>query len=90
MRIGVSDRMTYPCLVLLLAGWTGRREETVVDHAGLSNQADSLALRLWDKSNNFAQIRSITLVREEIRSVNQSAVRRPKSSHLLSYGISPT
>ena len=58
MGIGAADRMTYRCLVLLLADWINRWEEAVVYRAGLSNQAGSSALRLWDKSNNFAHIRS--------------------------------
>jgi hypothetical protein len=48
--------MTYWCPVLLLADWIGRREDAVVYRAGPSNQGGSLALRLWDKSNNFAHI----------------------------------
>jgi len=58
MGIGAANRMTYRCLVLLLADWISRREDIVVCRASLSNLAGSLALRLWDKSNNFTQIRS--------------------------------
>jgi hypothetical protein len=35
-----------------------RREDAVIYRAGFSNQAGSLALILWDKSNNLAHIRS--------------------------------
>jgi len=58
MGIGAADRMTYWCLVLLLADRISRREDTIVYRAGLSNEAGSLALRLWDKSNNLAHIGS--------------------------------
>src|SRR6266481_4483431 len=56
--IGAADRMTYRCLVLLLADRISRREDAVIYRAGFSNQAGSLALRLGDKSNNLAHIRS--------------------------------
>jgi hypothetical protein len=58
MGIGATDRLTYRSLVLLLADWISRREDAVIYRAGLSNQADSLALGLCDKSNNLAHIRS--------------------------------
>ena len=56
MGIGAAILMTYWRLVLLLADWISRREDTVVYRAGRSNQAGSLALVPWDKSNNFAHI----------------------------------
>ncbi len=58
MGIGAANRMTYRCLVLLLADWISRREDAVVYRAGFSNSACSLEPRLWDKSNNFTHIRS--------------------------------
>jgi hypothetical protein len=58
MDIGAADRMTYRCLVLLLADWIGRREDALVYRAGCSNQTGAIALRFWDKSNNLAHIRS--------------------------------
>jgi hypothetical protein len=58
MGIGAANRMTYWCLVLLFIDWISRREDAVVYRAGPSNQPGSLALRLWDKLDNFAHIRS--------------------------------
>jgi hypothetical protein len=58
MDISATNRMTYWCPVLLLANWVSRRGDAVVDRAGLSNEAGSLPLRLWDKSNNFTHARS--------------------------------
>jgi hypothetical protein len=58
MGTGAADRMTRRRLFLLLADWTGRRKDAVIYRAGLLNQAGSLALRPWDKSNNLAHIRS--------------------------------
>jgi hypothetical protein len=51
-------RYDLPCLVLLLVDWISRREDAVIYRTGFSNQAGSLALRLWDKSNNLAHFRS--------------------------------
>jgi hypothetical protein len=75
MGIGAANRITYWRLVLLLADWISRREDTVVYRAGLSNQAGSLALRLWDKSNNFAHIRSKHWLEKESQLENKSAIR---------------
>ena len=58
MGTGAADPIIYRYLVLLLADWISRRENAVVYRAGHSNYAGSLALRFWDKSNNFAHIRS--------------------------------
>ena len=58
MGIGAADLITYRCLVLLLADWISRREDAVIYRAGHSNKVGSLALRLWNKSNNFAHIPS--------------------------------
>jgi hypothetical protein len=58
MGIGAADRLAYRSLVLLLADRMSRREDAVIYRAALSNSAGSLALRLWDKSKNFAHIRS--------------------------------
>jgi hypothetical protein len=58
MGVGAANRMIDWCLVLLFADWIGRREDAVVYRAGLSNEAGSLALRPWDKSNNFTHIHS--------------------------------
>jgi hypothetical protein len=72
MGIGAANRMIYGCVALLLADWINW-EDTVVYRAGLSNQAGSLALRLWHKSNNFAHIRSkhrlekVSAAREQAR-----------------------
>jgi hypothetical protein len=68
MGSGAANRMAYWCLVLLHADWISRREDAVVYRAGLSNEAGSLALGLWHKSNNFTHIRS------KHRSEKQSAV----------------
>jgi hypothetical protein len=54
--------MNYRCLVLLLADRISRREDAVIYRAGFSNEADSLALRVWNKSNNLAHIRSKLLL----------------------------
>ena len=75
MGIGAADRMTYWCLVLLLADRISRREDTIVYRAGLSNEAGSLALRLWDKSNNFAHIRSKHQLGQSSQLQNKSAMR---------------
>jgi hypothetical protein len=37
MGIGAANRVTYWCLVLLLADWISQREDAVVYRAGLSN-----------------------------------------------------
>ena len=58
MGIGAIGVMTCRRLILLLADWARWREDAVIYRAGLSNEAGSLALRLWDKSNNFAHFRS--------------------------------
>jgi hypothetical protein len=39
-----------------------RREHAVVYRAGFSNQADSLALRPWNKSNNLTHVRSYCII----------------------------
>jgi hypothetical protein len=64
MGFGAADRMTYRCLVLPLPERINWREDAVIYRAGFSNQAGSLALRLWDKSNNFAHIHSDPLENE--------------------------
>src|ERR1700754_591054 len=53
MASGAADRH----LVLLLADWISWWEDAVVYRAGLPNKAGSLALRLWDKPDNFDHIR---------------------------------
>jgi hypothetical protein len=58
MGIGATDRVTYRRLMPLLAFGISRWEDTVIYRAGFSNQAGSLALRLWDKLNHFTHIRS--------------------------------
>src|SRR5215475_10925168 len=49
--------MTYRCLVLL-AHRISRREDAIIYRARLSNEAGSLALGPWDKSNNLAHVHS--------------------------------
>jgi hypothetical protein len=56
--IGAAGLLTCRSLVLPLADWIDRREDAVIYRTGLSNQTDSLALGLWDKSNHFTHIRS--------------------------------
>jgi hypothetical protein len=46
MGIGAANRLTCRSLVVPLAGWIGRRKDAVINRAGLSNQAGSLALGL--------------------------------------------
>jgi hypothetical protein len=58
MCIGAADRLTHRPPVPLLAEWISRREDAVIYRAGLSNQANPLALGLRDKSNYFTHIRS--------------------------------
>jgi hypothetical protein len=58
MGLGAADRLTHRCPVLLPPDRISRREDAVIFRAGFSNQAGSLALRLWDKSNNLAHIHS--------------------------------
>ena len=58
MCIDASDCLACRSLVLFLADWLSQREDAVIYRAGFSNQAGSLALGLWDKSNNFAHIGS--------------------------------
>jgi hypothetical protein len=57
MNIGSVDRMSYWCPIPLLIDGIRRRENAVVHCAGFSNQADSFALGLWDKSDNLAHVR---------------------------------
>ena len=45
--------MTYWHFVAPLASRSSRREDAVVYRASFSNEAVSLALRLWNKSNNL-------------------------------------
>ncbi|MGB6398845.1 MAG: hypothetical protein WBF73_24675 [Bradyrhizobium sp.] len=54
----IALRIQVRRLALLLAERISRREDAVIYRAGFSNEAGSLALRLWDKSNNLAHIRS--------------------------------
>jgi hypothetical protein len=68
-------------LVLLLAYWIGRREDAVIYRASLSKKAVSLALKPWDKSNNFAHIRSKHFV-------SDWAARRPSQAVLVTYATS--
>jgi hypothetical protein len=56
MSIGAADRMTYRVVFPLFADRISRREDAVIYCAGFSNWAGSLALRLWDKSNDLAHI----------------------------------
>jgi hypothetical protein len=58
MGFGAGDRTTYRRLVLPLPDRINRREDAVIHRAGFSNQAGSLALGLWHKSNYFAHVRS--------------------------------
>ena len=58
MGIGAADRLADRSLVLLRADRIGRWDDAVIYRTSLANQAGSLALGLWDKSNNFAHIRS--------------------------------
>ena len=70
MDVDAANRLTCWCVVLLLADWISRREDAVVYRTCLSNQAGSLALRLWDKSNNLAHFRSkhrLEGLREQVR-----------------------
>jgi hypothetical protein len=69
MGIGAANRVTCRRLIPLLAFAISRREDTVIHRAGRSNQAGSLALRLWDKSNHFAHIRSKTQLRYEMTTI---------------------
>jgi len=60
MGIDAANRMTYRRLVLLLADWISRREDgSYIARASPIRRARRV--RLWDKSNNFAHIRSQTL-----------------------------
>ena len=65
MGIGVGDRMMYRRFVTPLANGSSRREDAVVYRAGFSNETGSLALRLWDKLDYFAHIRSKHLLENE-------------------------
>jgi len=56
--MGIGGAETYLCLVRLLADGISRRENAVIYRAGFSDQTGSLALRLWDKSDNIAHVRS--------------------------------
>ncbi|MET4198682.1 hypothetical protein ABIA95_002672 [Bradyrhizobium sp. LA8.1] len=58
MGVGVADRMIDRCLVLLFVEQINWRQYAVIYRAGLSNETSVLALRLRDKSNNLAHIRS--------------------------------
>jgi len=72
MGIDAANRMTYRRLVLLLADWISRRKmRSYIARA--SQLAGSLALRLWDKSNNFrpyslqTRLEKEPAVREQVR-----------------------
>ena len=56
MGIGAANRMTYWCLVLLLAHRISRREDALVIGASFANETEALALRLWDKPDNLTHI----------------------------------
>jgi hypothetical protein len=49
--------MNYWRVVVLLVDGIGRRENAVVHRAGFSYQAESFALGLRNKSDNFTHIR---------------------------------
>jgi hypothetical protein len=53
MSIGAVEHMACRWLVLLLAPEISGREDAVINRARFSNEANSLALRFWDKSNDF-------------------------------------
>jgi hypothetical protein len=76
--------MTYWSHVLLLADWISRREDAVVYRAGHSNQAGSLALRLWDKSDNLAHIHSRHWLEKESAVRKQS---RDKMTTIMSFDL---
>ena len=57
MGSAAADRLTYRSLALRPADYS-RREDAVIYRSGFPNEAGSLALRLYDKSNNFAHVRS--------------------------------
>jgi hypothetical protein len=50
--------MTDRYLVPLLTDRIIRREDAVIYRTRFANQAEALALSLWDKSNNLTHIRS--------------------------------
>ena len=53
MSIGAVERMACRWLIPLLAPEISGREDAVINRARFSNEANSLALRFWDKSNDF-------------------------------------
>ena len=55
MGVGIGATMAWR---RVRADWIGRREDAVIYRAGFSNEAGSLALRLWDQSNSVAHIGS--------------------------------
>ena len=63
MNPGTVDRMDYWCIVGLLVDGIGRREHAVVHRASFSYQAESFALGLRDKLDNFTHIRLQLLCR---------------------------
>jgi hypothetical protein len=63
MNPGSVDGMNYRSVVASLVDGIGRRENAVVRRAGFSYQAESFALGLRDKSDNFTHIRLQLLCR---------------------------
>src|SRR6185436_581171 len=63
MNPGSVDGMNDWSVVAPLVSGIGRRENTVVVRAGFSYQAESFALGLRDKSDNFTHIRLQLLCR---------------------------
>jgi hypothetical protein len=61
MRIDAGDRMTRGRFVALLAFGSSRREHAVVNRAGFSNEADSLAPRLLNRSEKLIHLQSVKL-----------------------------
>jgi hypothetical protein len=57
MNLGTVDRKDYWRAVAPLADGIGRRENAIVNRAGFSYQAESFALGLRDKLDNFTHIR---------------------------------
>jgi hypothetical protein len=59
--------MTWGWLVSLLADPISRREDAVIHRAGLSNYAGSLALRVWNQSDDLTHIQSERWLENESR-----------------------
>jgi len=53
-----TGKMIRRCSVPLLAGGSGRREDTVVYRAGLTDEAYSFPFGSWNEINNFAHVSS--------------------------------